>query len=230
MISIVLPVYNAEPYLRECLDSVLSQTYSDFELIAVDDGSTDSSLGILREYQDPRIRVFSLSENRGISEARNKGLSEVKGELVAFIDADDIYRPMFLSRMIDMYNKYHCIIRCNYSIDFHHTDVGASILAFPNFLNSVYLYIYPTELVKDTPFIYRYTEDVLWITKVLLRANEFVSISEDLYEYRHVNPDSLTARGNYPEYQRVMQDTVLLLRDLHRDRKYIREYKERGVL
>lgn len=96
-ISIIIPVYNAEQYLGECLDSVLSQTFSDFELVLVNDGSTDSSGKICDEYalKDSRVSVFH-KENGGVSAARNTGIKAAKGMYVTFVDADDKVKPSFL--------------------------------------------------------------------------------------------------------------------------------------
>ncbi len=89
-ISVIIPVYNVEMYLRECLDSILNQTFSDFEIICVNDGATDSSLQILNEYArtDKRITVVN-QKNSGPSVSRNKGIQLAKGEYIAFIDSDD---------------------------------------------------------------------------------------------------------------------------------------------
>ena len=90
MISVIIPVFNAEKYLRRCLDSVLSQTYENLEVILVDDGSTDNSGSICEEYAviDKRVRVFH-QVNAGVSSARNQGISLVSGEYLTFLDADD---------------------------------------------------------------------------------------------------------------------------------------------
>lgn len=94
MISVIIPVYNVEPYLRKCLDSVVNQTYKELEIFIIDDGSTDGSGAICDEYvkADKRIRVFH-TENRGLSCARNLGLDEVKGEWIGFVDSDDWIEP-----------------------------------------------------------------------------------------------------------------------------------------
>lgn len=90
MISVIVPVYNVEKYLHRCIDSILAQTYSDFELLLIDDGSKDSSGEICDEYaaKDSRVRVFH-KENGGVSSARNLGLENAKGEYVTFCDSDD---------------------------------------------------------------------------------------------------------------------------------------------
>lgn len=94
----ILPVYNAEAYLRESVDSILSQTYGDFELLAINDGSTDGSGDILRSYTDPRLRVLDNPGNRGIVYSLNRGLSEARGKYIARMDADDISRPERLAK------------------------------------------------------------------------------------------------------------------------------------
>lgn len=92
-ISVLMAVYNCDRYLREAIDSILDQTWSDFEFIIVNDGSTDSSLQILKEYSDPRIKVVTYEENKGVAYARNVGLEQCTSEFVALMDADDIALP-----------------------------------------------------------------------------------------------------------------------------------------
>lgn len=90
MVSIIVPVYNVEEYLSECVDSVLNQTYSDIEVILVDDGSTDQSGNICDEYaeMDSRIKVIH-KKNEGVSAARNTGIETASGERIIFVDSDD---------------------------------------------------------------------------------------------------------------------------------------------
>lgn len=101
-ISVIVPVYNVEPFLRCCLDSVLSQTFSDFELILVDDGSPDSCGAICDEYaaKDSRVRVVH-KQNGGVSEARNAGLDLAVGEYISFLDSDDYIQPEFLQTAVE---------------------------------------------------------------------------------------------------------------------------------
>ena len=101
MISVIVPVYNVEAYLRRCLDSILNQTCRDFELLLVDDGSTDCSGRICEEYaqKDGRIEVFHKA-NGGISSARNLGLNNATGDYISFIDSDDWVEPDFLEVLL----------------------------------------------------------------------------------------------------------------------------------
>jgi glycosyltransferase involved in cell wall biosynthesis len=100
LISIVMPVWNASPYLREAVDSILSQTFRDFELVAVDDGSEDDSVTILESYQDPRIRIIKQGR-KGFVSAVNRGVEESRADWIARHDADDISYPLRLQRQWD---------------------------------------------------------------------------------------------------------------------------------
>ncbi len=94
-VSVIMPAYNSEVYIRESIDSVLAQTFTDFELIVVDDGSTDNTAGIVESYTDSRIRLLR-QPNRGVSVARNTGLDAARGQFISFLDSDDLYYPDFL--------------------------------------------------------------------------------------------------------------------------------------
>lgn len=99
LVSIIIPIYNVEAYLRECLNSVINQTYPHWECIMINDASTDGSAEIAREFCacDNRFHLLNHLENRGLSEARNTGLDNAKGELITFIDSDDYVSKDFLS-------------------------------------------------------------------------------------------------------------------------------------
>lgn len=99
-ISIILPIYNTAKYIRESLESILHQTYSDFEIICIDDGSTDTSMEIVQEIagmdSEGRIVMIQLEKNSGIAAARNAGITIARGTFIAFADADDIWKPQKL--------------------------------------------------------------------------------------------------------------------------------------
>lgn len=92
-ISVIMPAYNAERYIREAIDSILRQTWSDFELIIIDDGSTDSTAAIIAEYTDNRIRFCPNAQNMGVAATLNRGLELACGAYIARMDADDISLP-----------------------------------------------------------------------------------------------------------------------------------------
>ena len=88
-VSVIVPVYNVEKYLKQCLDSIVNQTYKNLEIIIVNDGTKDNSMKIVEEYlQDKRIKVIN-KENGGLSSARNRGIEEATGEYISFVDSDD---------------------------------------------------------------------------------------------------------------------------------------------
>jgi len=93
LVTVFIPVYNAENYIRECIDSILAQTYSIFEVLVIDDGSTDGSMAVVASYGDPRIRVYKNDRNRGIPYTRNRGLELAQGKYIALMDADDVAVP-----------------------------------------------------------------------------------------------------------------------------------------
>lgn len=115
-ISVIVPCYNVEKYLRRCLDSILAQIYQNFEVICMDDGSDDDTALICDQYaqRDERIRVFHI-ENGGVSAARNYALSVMDGEWFAFVDADDWIEPEYLQILYHNAKEYHCdISACNF--------------------------------------------------------------------------------------------------------------------
>ncbi len=93
LVTVFIPAYNAGQYIKETIESVLQQTYENFELLIVNDGSTDDTVRIIEEFRDPRIRLCHNDQNRGLSYTRNRGLELAKGEYIAFLDADDLALP-----------------------------------------------------------------------------------------------------------------------------------------
>lgn len=115
-ISIIIPVYNTENYLKSCLDSVLDQSFTDFEVLLVDDGSKDASGVICDEYalKDSRVRVFHQA-NSGVSIARNLALLEACGEWICFVDSDDVILPDYLEDMVSAITEDVCLVMANIS-------------------------------------------------------------------------------------------------------------------
>ena len=101
MVSVIISVYNVDSYIRRCLDAVLANTYKDFQIICVNDGSTDDTLNILMDYRDKDQRLEVISQkNQGVSAARNVGLEKAKGEYITFIDSDDWVEPQYLKFLV----------------------------------------------------------------------------------------------------------------------------------
>ena len=106
-ISIVTPVYNAEEFLSETIESVINQTYDSFEYLLIDDCSTDNSAALIQEYaeEDPRIKYIRLAKNSGAAVARNTGIENAEGRYIAFIDSDDVWYPEKLTKQLAFMNK-----------------------------------------------------------------------------------------------------------------------------
>lgn len=111
-VSIILPTYNRATKVGNAIDSVLRQTYQEFELIIVDDGSTDDTESVIREYQDPRIRYYKLTENGGQSKARNYGIQKAIYDYIAFEDSDDLWRAEKLEKQM------HFMLQADTSVGF----------------------------------------------------------------------------------------------------------------
>lgn len=125
-ISVIVPVYNTEKYLRRCVDSILAQTFTDFELLLIDDGSTDASGAICDEYAsaDARVRVFH-KPNGGVSSARNLGLDNARGEWIAFADSDDYVDCNWLDCMVSSTGKDCDLSCCGFHLH-NSTDVAVT--------------------------------------------------------------------------------------------------------
>jgi glycosyltransferase involved in cell wall biosynthesis len=121
-VTVLMSVYNGEKYLSEAIDSILGQTFEDFEFLIIDDGSTDSSSEVIRSYTDPRIRLIKNGENIGLTCSLNKGLKLARGEYIARMDADDISLPERLEREIAIADV--------------HPEITVVTTGFANFVNS----------------------------------------------------------------------------------------------
>lgn len=108
LVSVIMPAYNAEKYISQAIDSVRAQTYSDWELIVVDDASKDSTNTIVREYcrEDSRIKLLRNSKNQGVSHTRKNGVEAAAGEWIAFLDSDDAWRPEKLEKQLALQKQY----------------------------------------------------------------------------------------------------------------------------
>lgn len=118
LVSIIIPIYNADKYLGRCLNSVVNQTYSNLEIILINDGSTDSSLNICKEYAGKDKRIILVNKkNEGVSIARNTGIEKSSGEYVAFLDADDWIAPNYIEQLIKPFENENVDISvCDYQI------------------------------------------------------------------------------------------------------------------
>lgn len=123
LISVIVPIYNVQNYLKRCIDSIINQTYSNLEIILVDDGSSDNCPEICDQYQgkDSRIRVVH-KKNGGLSDARNAGLDIMRGEFVTCIDSDDFVSPYFIENLWNAIREYKCDIATSWFVEYYEGD------------------------------------------------------------------------------------------------------------
>jgi len=196
-VSIIIPVYNTEKYLRKCLDSVLNQTLSDLEIICIDDCSTDGSLTVLKEYAalDSRIKIIEFKENKGVSAARNTGIEAATGEYIGFVDPDDYIDFDFYEKLYNKANECKAdIIKANL---IKHKNGECEISGVNNsikksqskmgFYSNFFSGIYKTSFVKENvlSFNINYTngEDTLFLQKAIIAADSFNMINDTFYHY-----------------------------------------------
>ena len=194
MISVVIPLYNKEKIIERSLQSVLSQNYDDFEVVVVNDGSTDRSVEIVKSISDPRITLIE-QENGGPSKARNTGVKNAKGEWILFLDADDELLPGALRHLFSLAkkNKRANIIDGSYIVstkEGSHSYISADVLVKNNYRAFFYREILPSTghtlfkktLLEKYPYnqeIRRY-EDVELILRLLREAN-IITTSEPIF-------------------------------------------------
>lgn len=203
LISIIVPVYNAEKLIAETLDCVRQQTYSDWELLLVEDGSTDGSARAIEEYiettKDPRIRLICQPANMGAAKARNRGLLEAKGRYIAYLDADDLWTPEKLAHELAfMKEKGAAFVFTGYEFADEQGKGTGKIVRVPETLN------YKQALKNTTIFTTTVLFDTEKISKELLEMP--VIKSEDTALWWKILRNGYTAYGldeNLAKYRRA---------------------------
>lgn len=211
LISVIVPVYKVELYLRECLDSIINQTYKNLEIILIDDGSPDNSPAICDEYalKDERIIVIH-QKNGGLSAARNAGLDIAKGDYICFVDSDDFIHPQYceilyngimgttnLFSSCDVYNFFSN----DYTFpSFDTRNISYSAHSFEYFLShietGVWNKLYCSDIFKNIRFLNgKIHEDMLFWSDFFKAFNgDYVKVNESLYYYRQ-RRDSITGQN-----------------------------------
>ena len=241
LISVIVPIYNVEDYLTKCLDSIVSQTYDNFEVILVDDGSTDQCPRMCDEYKErnSRFKVIHKS-NGGVSSARNKGLDIAEGEYVLFVDSDDWLEPNMLEVLASTATETDAdIVVCEHYNNTYNTetrstisrntyekkvlvdndDIFMHILApSPRIRFEVWNKLYKREIIGKTRFkegqIY---EDVSFQKEIFERVKKLVHIDCALYNYRTVRPGNTVSSFD--------KKRLCKLNDLD---EYIKTFKQKG--
>jgi len=240
-VSIIVPVYNVEPYLRQCLDSVLGQTFKNFEVLLVNDGSSDSSGDICREYveKDSRFHYFE-KENGGLSDARNYGIERAQGEYLTFIDSDDFVNEKHLenlflaSRLTNaditiggfsrfengtfwLYQDYFSsdsLVSFTSAQAIQHLDSMFDV-PFLNF-STAWGKLFKRELFSELRFPYgKYAEDQFIIWKLYLKARSIYTFNVDSYVYR-INKNGLSSVFSlkHLDYIEALEERIKSTKDL----------------
>ena len=189
LVSVIMPAYNAGRYIAEAIESVLSQTVADLELIVIDDCSQDRTLKIAEEYaqKDSRIHVIPNEQNMGVAKTRNRGLSLCRGEYVALLDSDDYWKPQMLEKMIQRAEKTGAdIVYCSYEI----VDEQGAYLCND--------FIVPEATTFEESIVRSViTCSSVLLTKNLAKAHEFPTnmYHEDIALWFRLLKDGATARG-----------------------------------
>lgn len=240
-ISVVVPVYKVRDYLRRCVDSILSQSFRDFELILVDDGSPDDCGKICDEYAEMDNRVYVIhQENQGLSEARNTGiewaLKNSDSEWITFIDSDDWVHEDYLKVLLEMALKYNvdlsicnCVKTSQYSVEIEKTEVSALTFSPEDFwcfrqYGGAWAKLYKKNHFQEIRYpkglLY---EDIFVTYRLLFMQKEVVYIETPLYFY-YLRDDSITKSAWNPRVMAQLKGMEEQM-DFYKKNGYIRAYK-----
>lgn len=225
LVTIGMPLYNGERYMQEAIDSILNQTYTNLELVIVNDGSSDTSIDIVKSYSDPRIRLFHNDQNRGVAYTRNRVIDYAKGDYLAWMDCDDISLPDKIELQVNLMENQKNIHVCgtSYLLFFEDTvyyedkakqdyeKIRASFVFKPAtiFMPTAMIRM---QILKDDPI--RFNEKLLMAEDFdffqrFCEKYEATNVSKTLFRYRD-NPNSLT-HG----YENKKHERYLLKKDIY---------------
>ncbi len=235
-ISVIVPIYNSEKTLRKCIESIISQTYSNIEIILVNDGSQDSSLDIMKEYNEKDSRIIIINqENKGLSGARNTGIKNATGDYITFIDSDDYIEKDMLKNTIDIFKKYDCdVVRNNYKLAYkdgsvkfkdelqeeknklvditkHKEDIIKKVILGKIQSYSTLLTV-KKEILKNNKLLFDedvlYMEDIVFLFRLLGTIKNMFFVNEPKYYYYQSNSNSLTK--NTKSYIKNMNNILIM--------------------
>ena len=246
LVSVIVPVFNVEKYLKSCIESILNQTHNNLELILVDDGSTDNSGNICDEYKikDKRIIVIH-KENGGVSLARNSALEIAKGEYITFVDADDSIKSTYIEDLLEMCKENKCEMaisgfanKQNDNITENKNQIEkrmtseetlARMLNEKNFYATVWGKIFKRQIIDKIRFNeeYKIGEDLDFVVNVLSQ-NVMVYINTSLIDYYYnIREDSVTKDKYNEKWEKEIQICNRLIEDVEKRYPNIKEFAEK---
>jgi glycosyltransferase involved in cell wall biosynthesis len=222
-ISVIVPIYNVEKYLKECLDSILLQTFSDFELILVNDCSSDDSATICKEYasKDTRIKLVNKPQNEGLPLARKTGFENSVGNFIINIDGDDWVEHTILDILYCVATKENADLVCcdffrdyqnkyEYTINVVDTNNTINNLGFKNY-SAIWSYLFRRDLYEKIKFpSYSIAEDRVITQQALFYSKKLCKIPYPLYHYR-INPNSMMQNLTEKKWLEHQQNTLWVI-------------------
>lgn len=222
--SVVIPAYNVEKYIEECLNSIINQTYKNLEIIIIDDGSKDKTRDIIQKFQkqDGRIKFIKSEKNLGVSATRNKGIDNTNGKYLYFIDSDDFIDLDFIEHFVKSAEKYNAdiVVTNNIVYSYGSEDVFKPVIELnSNSFNIPYKRkslqyrqsviwnkIFRAQFVKDNKIYFsldlQYAEDELFNAYTFAIAKNIIGINPNSWYYYRVNPHSIC--NSRTEYQKIL--------------------------
>lgn len=240
LISVIVPAYNCENYIGRCIEKILNQSFEDFELIIIDDGSIDKTFEICRSYLSKDHRIILLKKsNGGVSSARNKGIDIAKGKYISFIDADDYVDSSFLEDFyLEHSENVHLYVQ-GYKLEIPNVKASLNkinrkgivnekeffdIIFTTGFIMAPWAKLFSSKIIKDNNIRFNenhsYAEDRLFNAHFIQKSNTFALSDKASYHYTQENPDALTKK-NYPAdkmYAFVKEFSLLVKEMINRGR------------
>jgi len=234
-ISVIIAAYNVEKYIEKCLESIISQTYKDLEIIVVNDGSTDNTLNLIKNFSKNDKRIVVIDKpNGGLSSARNAGLEIVTGDYIGFVDGDDYIKEEMYEKLYEISNENQCDIAvCGYIRKYsnrevlsntkeiiHYSTQGAleELISSKKLHDYAWNKLYKTELFEDVRYpIGKMYEDVFTTYKLFFKANRVVYLDEPLYYY--IQRDGSILRKGFSEKQFDQIDALEEIKEFLRERQ-----------
>jgi glycosyltransferase involved in cell wall biosynthesis len=224
LISIIMPVYNGERFVRDAIDSVLRQSHQTWELTVVNDGSTDGTRKILGQFTDPRITIIDQS-NQGVSAARNAGLARMKGAYFCFLDSDDVLPPDSLANRVKVFDRSGDISFVDGAVEIFNEDLSVKVSAWrPTFQGTPFqqliqltarCFFGPTWMVRVVPGMHysfqqnvTHGEDLLFYLEISKNGGVYAFTDEVILYYRKNSGSAMTNLDGLARGYTVLRDRV----------------------
>lgn len=244
-VSVIIPVYNCEYYIEKCIKSILFQSYKNIEVIIINDGSKDNTSQIVRKLikEDKRI-IYIEQENKGVSEARNKGINLASGEFIVFVDGDDTVECNYIELLVSkMINNNLDLVACGYTdisiygaIKLNDFYKGNFIIDKHEFIDNIFKgvggtlwgKIFKKEIINKNNIRMRNNifmcEDMIFVLEYSVNSNSFGAIKYSLYNYNRKNENSISSKISFKYFENlinVIEEIEKILKENHFNKEFI---------